>query len=131
MKENAIDLSFTGLKDNICYQTAIAPFSFEAYGDIWNAQWLPDKNLILESKEKSFAISEEDVHQLWDDICNKHIVPESKHIVDNIFFSLLTALGYLQSITIRKEDDPVAQNGFQLDAGRGRAFLIKGDLHDI
>lgn len=131
MKENAIDLSFTGLKDNICYQTAIAPFSFEAYGDIWNAQWLPDKNLILESKEKSFAISEEDVHQLWDDICNKHIVPESKHIVDNIFFSLLTALGYLQSITIRKVDDPVAQNGFQLDAGRGRAFLIKGDLHDI
>ena len=76
-------------------------------------------------------ISEEDVHQLWDDICNKHIVPESNDTVDNIFFSLLTALGYLQSITIRKEDDPVAQNGFQLDAGRGRAFLIKGDLHDI
>lgn len=54
---------------------------------IWNAQWFPDKNLILESKEKSFVISE--------------------------------------------EDDPVAQNGFQLDAGRGRAFLIKGDLHDL
>ncbi|MGN0242962.1 MAG: macro domain-containing protein [Lachnospiraceae bacterium] len=126
LRDNAIDISFTGVKDVICYQTAIAPIRFDMDGKTWNAYWRQNDNLTFESDELKQEIEEDDVHQMWDYICNKKVFITRENQEEKLFYFLLMSLGYLQQIKIQSKDDDKMHGGYQLDIGKGRAFLLKG-----
>jgi len=127
LKENAKDISFTGVKDAICYQTAITPIQFCMDGAEWNAYWRQGGNLKFDSDAESREIEENSAHQVWDDICSRRVFSVGEDQQANLFCFLLAELGYLQPIEIQSEDGAGMQGGYQLDLGKGRTFLIRGE----
>lgn len=127
MKGNAKDLSFTGVKDAISYQSAIAPISITIDGTDWNVYWQQDGLLTFESFENKVEMEEENVHQIWDDICTRRIFKTEKNENKDLLFSLLASQGYLQQIKIQDEEGEPLHNGYQLELGKGRVFLVRGN----
>ncbi len=127
LKENAKDVSFTGVKDIICYQTAIAPIRFKMDGIAWNAYWHPEEKMTFESETQKQEMEEDSVHQIWDQICNKRVFTIGESQEENLFYYLLMSLGYLQQVKIQSKDGMNMKGGYQLDLGKGRVFLLRGE----
>ncbi len=127
LKENAIDLSFTGVQDMICYHTLIMPIEFEYNGILWNVYWKKDKEVIFESDTEVKKFEIENMHRIWDEICTKKLFSVNKEDEDVLFYSLLERMGYLQQVKIQTEEDNNMIKGYQLELGKGRAYLIRGE----
>lgn len=127
LKENAKDVSFTGVKDIICYQTAIAPIRFNMDGITWDAYWHLEDKMTFESETKKQEMEEDFIHQIWDQICNKRVFTIGENQGENLFYYLLMSLGYLKQVKIQSKDSMEMKGGYQLDLGKGRVFLVRGE----
>lgn len=127
MQENAKDLSFTGVKDSIIYQTSIAPQILLAAGEEWKVSWKDNEKLVFESCKQKIELDEETVHKIWDYICKKRIFGIQNDIEIDLFFYYLMSEGYLQQIKIQNAEGTGLYSGYQLELGKGRAFLVRGD----
>jgi O-acetyl-ADP-ribose deacetylase (regulator of RNase III) len=127
LKENAGDLSFEGIKDIICYHSMIAPITVEVDGVNWNVSWRKDGKLTYESGSEKAECDEDDVYQMWDEICGRQVFAKTNDLNNNIFCSLLETMGYLHSVKIWEEYEGKMQEGYQLELGKGRNYLIQGE----
>lgn len=127
LKENAKDLSFTGIQDMICYHTLITPIEFEHNGDLWKAYWKKEKKMTFERDLKIIEFNTEDVHQIWDEICIKRLFSTNKEDNTDLLYSFLTRMGYLQQVKIQAEKEENMFEGYQLELGKGRAYLVRGE----
>ena len=127
LKENARDLSFTGVQDMICYHTLIIPIEFEHGGRVWKAYWKKGNKLTFESDLGIKEFETENVHQIWDEICAKRLFSTEEEDDNALFYGLLNRMGYLQRIKIRAEEGENMLAGYQLELGKGRIYLVKGD----
>lgn len=123
LRQNAKDLSFNGLCDDIRYNCSIVPYSFDYDGSnisiIWNNGIVFSQN----GKEDQF-LSEDDLFECWDYIRNKGIVKSDEKVLWNYFYGLMFALGYLSKVVIN--DDDMQVNGYQLNSGLGRSYSLEG-----
>lgn len=125
LKENARDLSFTGVQDMIHYCTMITPIDLEYNEEAWRAYWRKDEKLTFESSSQKLEIETEEVHRTWDDICAKKMF--SVEDSDNaILFTLFNRVGYLQQVRIEDQEGKNMQDGYQLELGKGRTYLVRG-----
>lgn len=127
LKENARDLSFTGVQDMICYHTLIIPIEFEHGGRVWKAYWKKGNKLTFESDLEIKEFETENVHQIWDEICAKRLFSTEEEDDNALFYSLLNRMGYLQQVKIRAEEGEDMLAGYQLELGKGRSYLVKGE----
>ena len=127
LKENARDLSFTGVQDMICYHTLIMPIEFEHNGDLWKAYWKKDKKLTFENASEVKELETETVHQIWDEICAKKLFSTNEDNDTTLFYSLLNRMGYLQQVKVQTEEGDNMLAGYQLELGKGRTYLVKGE----
>ena len=127
LKENARDLSFTGVQDMICYHTIIMPIEFEHNGDLWKAYWKEGKKLTFENNSEIKEFETEIVHQVWDEICAKKLFSTNEEDDNALFYSLLNRMGYLQQVKIQAEEGNNMLAGYQLELGKGRNYLVKGE----
>ena len=126
MKENAKDISFSGIKDDISFHSTIIPIQFEMDGVEWNAYWKAEGKLTFETNGNKKELDEDDVQKVWDSICVKRVFSTEKDLNHNLFFYLLMTMGYLQPIMICEEDVKEMKQGYQLELGKGRIFLVRG-----
>ena len=131
MKQNARDLSFTGVKDAIMYQTRIIPILMKVDETEWKVFWQQGENLVFESASEKVELSEEKVHITWDYICQKRIFEIENNIETDLLFYLLMEQGYLQEIKIGDKKEMNFRSGYQLEAGKGRVFLVRGEQNDV
>lgn len=127
LKENARDLSFTGVQDMIYYHTLIIPIEFEHGGRVWKAYWKKGNKLTFESDLEVKEFETENVHQIWDEICAKRLFSTEEEDDNALFYGLLNRMGYLQQIKIRAEEGDDMLAGYQLELGKGRIYLVKGE----
>ncbi len=131
MKQNARDLSFTGVKDAIMCQTRIIPILMKVDETEWKVFWQQGENLVFESASEKVELSEEKVHITWDYICQKRIFEIENNIETDLLFYLLMEQGYLQEIKIGDKEEMNFHSGYQLEAGKGRVFLVRGEQNDV
>ena len=128
LKEHAKDMSFTGVKDEIVINSSIVPINFSYKNESWNARWdnKTDSLIINDSSGKEFVVKEKTLQTLWDNIQNTEIFNITKDETTNLVYFLLASMGYLTSVKIQDQDTDEFHDGYQLDAGSGRYFSIKG-----
>lgn len=128
LKEHAKDMSFTGVKDEIVINSSIVPINFSYKNESWNARWdnKTDSLIINDSSGKEFVVKEKTLQTLWDNIQNTEIFNITKDEATNLVYFLLASMGYLTSVKIQDQDTDEFHDGYQLDAGSGRYFSIKG-----
>ena len=128
LKEHAKDMSFTGVKDEIVINSSIVPINFSYKNESWNARWdnKTDSLIINDSSRKEFVVKEKTLQTLWDNIQNTEIFNITKDEATNLVYFLLASMGYLTSVKIQDQDTDEFHDGYQLDAGSGRYFSIKG-----
>ena len=128
LKENAKDLTFTGIQDMICYHTLIMPIEFEHNGDSWKACWKKEKKLTFERDSRIIELDTEKVHHIWDEICVKRVFSADKEDETALLYSFLARMGYLQQVKVQPETGEEMSEGYQLDLGKGRTYLVKGEV---
>lgn len=123
LKENAKDMSFDGVIDDLKTLSPLVPYSFD-YNKI-EYSFSYDNGITIENDNEKIQVTENAFFAIWDDIRNQSVfrIPDNKEI--ELVYALLLSLGYLSSIKIMdiKEHKMVA--GYQINAGMGRLFDVK------
>lgn len=128
LKEHAKDMSFTGVKDELVINSSIVPIHF-LYKDIpWDACWdnKSDSLIFNNPSGKEIIVEEKTLQLLWDNIQSAEIFKVADDEAANLVYFLLASMGYLTSVEIQDEETNKFCDGYQLDAGSGRYFSIKG-----
>lgn len=126
LRNNAKDMSFNGVKDDISYHTSLVQLKFICNGKEMAASY--HDSLIIEAEDGTkISISEDRFFMLWDKIRQACVFPSHSESEDaTCLYALLAHLGYLSSIKIQEADAMV--DGFQLNEGAGRAYALKENL---
>ena len=111
----------------ICCYTLIMPIEFEHNGDLWRAYWKTGEKLTFERDLEMIEMETENVHQIWDEICMKRLFSTNKEDELALLYSFLTRMGYLQQVKIQAEKGENMSEGYQLELGKGRTYLVKGE----
>ena len=128
LKEHAKDMSFTGVKDELVINSSIVPIHF-LYKDIpWDACWDHKSDSLIFNNPfgKEIIVEEKTLQLLWDNIQSAEIFKVADDEAANLVYFLLASMGYLTSVEIQDEETNKFCDGYQLDAGSGRYFSIKG-----
>ncbi len=123
LRQNAKDLSFNGLCDDIRYNCSIVPYSFVSDGVLTNVTWR-DGICFSQKREADIFYTEEQFFELWDDIRNRGIVLKDNDKARNLVYDLLLTLGYFSRILMNENNTPV--QGYQLNEGLGRVYSLEG-----
>lgn len=123
LKENAKDMSFDGIIDDLTMLSPLVPYSFDYNGIKYFFSY--DNGIIIENDNIKIQVAENDFFAIWDEVRNQSVfrIPENNEI--ELVYALLFSLGYLSAIKIIdiKEHKMVA--GYQINAGMGRLFDVK------
>ena len=123
LRQNAKDLSFNGLCDDIRYNCSIVPYSYDYDGETISIIWNNGIEFLQQGKEDAF-LSEDELFECWDYIRIKEIVTRNENILWNYFFGLLLNLGYFSRVVIN--DNNLQEEGYQLNSGLGRFYALEG-----
>lgn len=123
LRENAKDMSFNGLCDDIRSRCAIMPIEFKWHDKSVKA-YFQDK-LLLESDDSSFEIESDELYQLWDDIRQMCVFPDSDEPRISEVYCLLCHIGYLSRIEIYVGKNNGMVSGYQLKGGLGKVYSLK------
>jgi len=128
LREHAKDMSFTGVLDDIVVSSMMIPIEIIFEGKKWTAHYdQKKKKLIFQCENNSEIVLEEgEFQKIWDKIQDDGIFPCSDRVEENLVYTLLETKGYLTVVKVQDEDSDEMKEGYQLDAGKGRYFLVKG-----
>lgn len=127
LKENAKDMSFDGLKDDLQYLSAMIPYTFEVQDKIYEMKYYNDRlHIEFSGTGKSWTIEEKHLYGTWDYI-RTHSVFSSEEVseVDKSIYELLYATGYLSKIKLFNSKSGSMEDGYQINAGLGRVLAFK------
>lgn len=126
LKNNAKDMSFNGVKDDIIYTSSVVPYSFKSSGKQYYAKWKNGLE-ITSSNQENYDVDENYLFMIWDDIRRKGVFPTPLNDQPRmLIFALLESLGYLSEIRIKCDRTSDMVDGYQLNEGIGRVYSLKG-----
>jgi len=125
LKQNAKDLSFDAVCDDISISSTFFPLEFQMDGDMYHATLSEDLTIKSESGD-TFRITRDDFYVIWDKIRSESVFPISEHQEENLVYALLCSLHYLDPIMIFDINNDTEILGYQLRAGIGRVFALNG-----
>ena len=123
LRQNAKDLSFNGLCDDIRYNCSIVPYSFEYYEKTISIIWNNGIIFSQDDKEDIF-LSEDELFECWDYVRSKEVVIRNKDNLWDYFYGLMLDLGYFSRVVINNDNMKV--EGYQLNSGLGRSYSLEG-----
>jgi len=125
LRDNAKDLSFNGMMDDICTQCNLIPYEFDI-DNIKGVLCLENKIFKITYDDKIYTIEEEQLYQFWDEIRNQSIFVVDKSNMEFYLISyILYSLGYFSKIK-KMDKNGNMLDGFQLKEGLGRTFVLGG-----
>lgn len=133
LRQNAKDMSFQGLEDDIRYNCSIIPFSFSSGGMDWNVIW--QEGLLFENQGSdavSVTVNEEDFFEIWSDLRNSGIALKGDAgSPGRLVLDLLLSLGYVSEIRITDNKNGEKTDGYQINSGEGRVYTLKGRADEL
>lgn len=123
LKENAKDMSFDGVIDDLKTLSPLVPYSFD-YNEI-EYYFSYDNGITIENDNIKIQVIENDFFAIWDEIRNQSVfrIPDNNEI--ELVYALLFSLGYLSAIKIMDMKEHKMVAGYQINAGMGRLFDVK------
>ena len=129
LKENAKDMSFNGVKDDLVYLSTMLPYLFELGGQTYDMKYFEDKlQISIPGTTKHWEIQEDRLYSIWDNIRIHSVFSMSDSREDEkLVCGLLYAAGYLSKIKLFNTKTNTMEDGYQINAGLGRALAFKGE----
>lgn len=127
LKQNAKDMSFNGVKDDLSSLSAMLPYSFEVDNLQYEMKY-KEKALLITSVDtnQKLEIDEDKLYSIWDDIRANSVFSESDaDDVHKLIYGLLYAAGYLSKIKIFDSKAQCMVPGYQINSGLGRILGFK------
>lgn len=127
LKQNAKDMSFNGVKDDLLSLSAMLPYSFEVDNLQYEMKY-KEKALLITSVDtnQKLEIDEDKLYSIWDDIRANSVFSESDaDDVHKLIYGLLYAAGYLSKIKIFDSKAQCMVPGYQINSGLGRILGFK------
>lgn len=134
LRENAKDMSFTAVKDDIINskKDLFLSHQFKYKEEEWKVDWENDCIFTRVGSPEQIKVPENQFRAIWDEIRESGIFPKT---VDNeqfnIVCALLHSLGYLSKVKIQDQKDYTLEEGYQLNEGIGRAFALSESSDDL
>ena len=128
LKNNARDMSFNGVCDDLKYECSLLPNQIKYNGKLYTYGW-SDGLIVKDANGEQKKFSEDELFIAWDTIRNQGIVvKEENDNLDSIFYAILNAKGYISpvKILVSHGDNERKTDGYQINAGYGRAFALQG-----
>lgn len=126
LKQNAKDMSFVGIKDEISQKTALLPYLFQYKGKSAKAQY--HEGLQIDYDGKSYSLKEDCLYRLWDNIRKETVIHDTENMTNSLTYALLADLGYLSPVRIMDYDTGTSSYGYQINGGMGRVYAFEGGL---
>ena len=124
LKENAKDLSFFAVKDDIISHCSFLPYSFHHNRHIVEVSY--DSEFSFQSENTAiFKVPEKQMFQIWDEIRETKVFARKEDDPFDLVCDLLFSLGYLTRVRINKGRD--IKEGFQINEGKGRKFSLENE----
>lgn len=128
LRNNARDMSFVGLCDDIKHGFSLLPYVLEQDGVHYDVEW-HDKLTFTNQNEDKQSFTEEELFRLWDALRNQGIVAlDVENTPHRLFYDLLYQKGYVSPIKILDEQSGMRIDGYQVNEGYGRAYSVRGDM---
>lgn len=127
LKENAKDMSFNGVKDDIALTTAVLPYMLTTSTANFEVT-LKDEILTFVSVqgESKIEVSEDQFYRIWDDIRRKSVFHiDDAAMEEKMVYELLFQFGYLSKIKLLDSKTNTMRDGFQINAGSGRMYSLQ------
>ena len=118
--ENAKDMSFNGLIDEIKTRALLVPYECQIEGKKTAIKCTLNNSIIIGDEE----ISEEQLFKIWDDIRTQKVFLDNTNY--RKVYELLFSLGYLTKIKVLDGTSNMLRNGYQLNEGLDRANVAIG-----
>lgn len=124
LRNNAKDLSFFGVFDDIRSQCAMLPYEYVFNGGLVSVVYCGE-TLEFKYSGRASSFTEQELFITWDNIRNRSLFTlNSLDFKTNLLCNLLYSLGYLSKIK-KQDKNGEMFDGFQLNEGLGRAYAIR------
>ena len=126
LRENAKDMSFKGVKDDLINSKKDLFLYHQFFNDgiKWKIDWDEGCKFSTTGGDSVTLVAEEDFRNLWDEIRELSIVPKSSdNKSHNLVYALLNSLGYISKVRIQGRENSMLE-GYQLNEGVGRTFKL-------
>ncbi len=128
LRENAKDLSFNGVRDDLIGLCAFLPYSFEI-GELKFELTYNNEEFQISNNNfyKPCTIKEERLFEIWDEMRKRSVFSVSSSSEDEkLVYGLLFSAGYLSKIKLFNNKTNEMEEGYQINAGLGRVHAFKG-----
>lgn len=127
LKSHAKDMSFNGVRDDIAHTCAIVPYEFTYKGKTCTAEWTLEKGLSFTLEDNNYTVPEERLEEIWNKMRAKGAFTLSeKEGYLNMVYAFLASLDYLTEVRIQDKSSLIMKDGYQIDEGLGRAYVLRG-----
>lgn len=128
LRENARDMSFQGLKDDLYNLSAILSYCYEVDGVKYEMSMRDKLAITNVDKMQLLIIYEDDLYEMWDWIRNQCVFSiRDASAARKTVCGLLCHLGYLSRIKLFDARVEQMVSGYQVNSGLGRAMGFKED----
>ena len=128
LKENAKDMSFNGVKDDLINMSAIIPYKFSAFEQHYEMRYKEILSITCEESKQIYNTKEDDLFAIWDNIRSRCVFSsEESSFSEQIIFELLFSAGYLSRVKILNSKQDRMVNGFQVNSALERILAFKED----
>ena len=127
LKENAKDMSFNGVKDDLIYMSSLLPYVFVFEGKTYEMKYSDNKlQLSIPGLDNCIEVDENKFYGIWDDI-RKHSVFSTSDVSETkkLVYAMLHSAGYLSKIKLFNQKTNSMEAGYQINAGLGRVLAFK------
>lgn len=127
LRANAKDMSFNGVKDDLAYLSAMFPYAFTSHGQSYEMKYIENKMHISHpATSKFWTVEESHFYRLWDFIRSHSVFSaDDASETEKLVYDLLFAAGYLSKIKLFNSKNECMEDGYQINAGLGRALAFK------
>lgn len=127
LRQNAKDMSFQGVEDDIRYNCSIVPFTFRSGKKEWRVIWQEGLNIESLNQDAKVFVNEDKFYEIWSDLRNNGIsIKDENETQNRLTLDLLFSLGYVSEIIITDARNGEKTEGYQINAGQGRVYALKG-----
>ena len=133
LRLHAKDMSFQGLEDDIRYNCSIIPYRFSSDKNEWHITW--QDNLLFKQPGESgsnVSVNEDEFYDIWYDLQNNGVVAQEKAgTAARLVLDMLLSLGYVSEVIITDSHSAEKTAGYQINAGDGRVYVLKGRADEL
>lgn len=132
LKENAKDMSFNGVMDDLKYSSAIVPYRFSSVdGTIYEMTCKDNLQISSVHLKENCEMSLEELYEIWDEIRSQLVFSDNeKDPKKKIVYELLASLDYLSPVKVLNPKQNKMINGYQINSGLGRVYALRSGKNE-